>query len=325
MSLSKEYKNDLKVKAAYYYYKKNMKLADISDSLNVSRVTLNKLLKDAVDEGIVRIEILDKDNTLSLLELEESVKERFALQEVIIVDSLPNNALYATNEIALAAAKLVDRKMFSGVKISLTWGRTLEMMVKFLKGNARIKNIEVYTLLGAQGIIDMQMQPNMIAHNLLQKYRGMGFVMNAPFMCETIEACKVIMADNNIASIIEKSLDSDLTLVGIGPTPNETIDADKMRYELNVIRELKKNNVCGDIGSNFYDIYGNICKAPICEQFVKVGMEKLKQHKCVVGIAGGEHKIPSILGALNGRYLDILITDKNTIVSVMEMADLLGV
>ena len=325
MSLSREHKNDLKVKAAYYYYKKNMKLADIADTLDVSRVTLNKLLKDAVDEGIVRIEIFDKDNTLELVELQDRVKEKFGLQEAVIVNSMANNEAYALNEIALAAAQFVDKKMFSGIKISLTWGRTLEMMVNYLKGNSRIKRIEVYSMVGAMGILDMKMQPNMIAHSLLQKYQGTGFIMNAPLMCESEEMCKYLMEDSHIASIVERSRESDLTLVGIGPTPNENIEADKRRYDLDVIRELKKNNLCGDIGSNFYDIYGNICRMPLCERFVKVSLDEMKKHKCVVGMAGGEHKVPSILGALNGRHLDVLITDKNTIVSVMEMADMLGI
>ena len=325
MSLSQDCKNDLKVKAAYYLYKKNMKLSDIADTLKISRVTLNKLLKDAVDEGIVRIEIIDNNNALSLLELEASVKERFGLKEARIVNPMPNDRSYAPNEIALAAAKLVDDMIFSGMKISLTWGRTLELMVNYLKGNNYIKNIEVYTLLGARGIIDMQMQPNTIAYNLLQKYRGRGFVMNAPFMCETIEACEIIMADKNVSTIVEKSKDSDLTLVGIGPTPNESAGKDKMRYELGIVKELKEYNICGDICSNFYDIYGNVCEVPLCKRFVKVGLNDIKQHKCVVGIAGGEHKVSSILGALNGKYLDVLITDKDTMISVMEMADKLGV
>ena len=79
MALTQDYKRELKVKAAYYHYKKDMKLADIADTLNISRVTLNKLLKEALDEGIVRIEIIDRDNTIGILELEESVKERILL------------------------------------------------------------------------------------------------------------------------------------------------------------------------------------------------------------------------------------------------------
>ena len=40
MALSQDYKRELKVKTAYYYYKKDMKLADIADEMNISRVTI---------------------------------------------------------------------------------------------------------------------------------------------------------------------------------------------------------------------------------------------------------------------------------------------
>lgn len=85
MALPQNYKQDLKVKAAYYYYKKNMKLADIAERLNISRVTLNKLLTEAVEEGIVRIDIIDQDNVASLLELEEVGKERFGINNIKVL------------------------------------------------------------------------------------------------------------------------------------------------------------------------------------------------------------------------------------------------
>lgn len=325
MSTSITNNYDLKVKAAYYYYKKNMKLIDIADKLKISRMTLNKLMKDLVDEGIVKIEIMDKNSVLSMLDLEESVRERFSLKDVRIVQTSSSDSAYITNSIALEAASMVDTFMKNGIKISITWGRTLELLVDYLKGDSYVKDIIVYTLLGATGIIDMQMQPNNIAYSLLKKYNGIGRVMNAPFMCDTQQARDVVMADRNVASIVEESMDSDITLVGIGPTPNEFGNIDEMRYNLEVIKELKQYNVCGDICSNFYDIYGNICDVPISRRFVRVDINDIKKHKCVIGIAGGEHKVASILGALNGGYLDVLVTDKKTITSVMEMADKIGV
>lgn len=320
MALSQDYKHDLKVKAAYYYYKKDMKLADIADTLNVSRVTLNKLLKEAVEEGIVRIDIIDRNNTIGILELEEMAKERFHLKNIEIASSFSGTC----HDVAYAAARMVDSMMFDGIKISLTWGATLEILVDYLTGNNFIKNIEVYTLLGAQGTIGMQMQPNTIAQNLLRKYKGTGYVMNAPFMCETAETAQSIMRDGSYTFIVDKARDSDLTLVGIGPTPNTAASKSSMRYDMETVRELKSSNVCGDICSNFYDIYGNISRNPLCDRFVKVSLDEIKQHKNVVGIANGDYKVASILGALNGGYLDTLITDQSTMVSVIEMADRLG-
>lgn len=60
-------------------------------------------------------------------------------------------------------------------------------------------------------------------------------------------------------------------------------------------------------------------------RFVKTGLDEIQKHKNVVGIANGDHKVASILGALNGGYLDTLITDQKTIVDVIEMADRLGI
>ena len=68
MALAQDYKHDLKVKAAYYYYKKDRKLADIAETLGVSRVTLNKLLQEAREEGIVRFGIVDRANGRGVLE-----------------------------------------------------------------------------------------------------------------------------------------------------------------------------------------------------------------------------------------------------------------
>lgn len=133
------------------------------------------------------------------------------------------------------------------------------------------------------------------------------------------------MSDKSFTSIVDKARSSDLTLVGIGPTPNTAASKSSMRYDMETIRELKNSNVCGDICSNFYDIYGNICNNPLCDRFVKTGLDEIQKHKNVVGIANGDHKVASILGALNGGYLDTLITDQKTIVDVIEMADRLGI
>jgi lsr operon transcriptional repressor len=38
----------------------------------------------------------------------------------------------------------------------------------------------------------------------------------------------------------------------------------------------------------------------------------------VIGIAGGEHKVDAIKGALNGRYIHSLITDEKTALRLLE-------
>ena len=41
----------------------------------------------------------------------------------------------------------------------------------------------------------------------------------------------------------------------------------------------------------------------------------------MIGVGGGPAKVKSVLGALNGHYLDVLITDVQTAAQVLELAD----
>jgi DNA-binding transcriptional regulator LsrR (DeoR family) len=45
---------------------------------------------------------------------------------------------------------------------------------------------------------------------------------------------------------------------------------------------------------------------------IGISLQQLKKSKRVVGIAGGKRKTVAILAALNGRWIDVLITDRWT-------------
>ena len=324
MSLSRSKKEQLKVRAAYMYYKKKMKLSDIADELAVSRVTLNRLLDDALNEGIVRIDIVDPSNTAQIIELEDTVRQRFDLREVHIVDT-PEDESLISGAIAEAAADYLDARIESGMKISLSWGRTLALTVNAMDGNPLVNDIEVFTLLGARGMSNIAMQPSTIAYNLLLKYNGTGHIMNAPFMCSSERAKDIILADRSITDVLENSRDSDLTLVGLGPSPGYKTSSQNQRYDDATIEELNKYKISGDICSNFYDVYGQLISAPITRRFINVPLSDIKNHKCKIALAGGLHKTASILGAMNGHFIDILFTDRNTILNVLQLADGLGI
>ena len=69
MSIGAEQRYYMKLKAVYYYYEKDYTQTEIAQMLNVSRITLSKLLKEAREEGMVKIEIVDYRNVRQLLEL----------------------------------------------------------------------------------------------------------------------------------------------------------------------------------------------------------------------------------------------------------------
>ena len=321
MSIGAEQRYYLKLKAVYYYYEKDYTQTEIAEMLNVSRITLGKLLKEAKEEGMVKIELVDVRNVRQLLELEAQLKDKFGLLDVKIVDCVENERNEVNRKIAVSAAKYVEHMLRSNMKIGIAWGRTLEMMVDYLSENRNIKGIEVTTLLGGAGTADSKIQPNIIAQKLLRKYSGEGYIINAPYICQTEKLCNAIKHEPHIKEVLERARQADISLIGIGEQPEEETCYDAgYRFTPENIKQLQDAQAVGDLCANYFDINGNPCQTDLNKRLVSVNMEDFKAMKKVVALGGGPKKWGAVLGALRGGYIDVLITDKFTAQNVLENA-----
>ena len=55
---------------------------------------------------------------------------------------------------------------------------------------------------------------------------------------------------------------------------------------------------------------------PIHDRRIGIDLSDLKYIPKVVGVAGGLHKVPAILGALRGGFLDVLVTNAEQLAAV---------
>ena len=68
----------------------------------------------------------------------------------------------------------------------------------------------------------------------------------------------------------------------------------------------------GDIISWPYDIDGKLINHPVTERIMAVPLSEIRKIKKRIAIASGVEKIPAILGAARGGYINELITDEKT-------------
>ncbi len=319
MSIGAEQRYYLKLKAVHYYYEKDYTQTEIAQMLNISRITLGKLLREAREEGMVKIEIVDQRNLGQLLELEVKLKDAFGLLDVKIVDCQENDPEEIARRIAGAAARYVEHLLRSNMKLGMAWGRTLELMVEQMSENRNITNLELVTLLGGAGTADSRIQPNILAQRVLEKFSGRGYIINAPYICQSPELCSAIKNEPHIAEVLERSCQTDLTLVGIGEKPTPTSSREGgYNFENDTLQQLVQAGAVGDICANFYDIHGKPCNTELRQRTIAIDLADLPKHKKVLALGGGPNKWESVLGALRGGYLNIIITDKFTAASVLQ-------
>ena len=168
----------------------------------------------------------------------------------------------------------------------------------------------------------MQIFSQTSLHSSWSENNGNAHIITAPFMCQSETVCAAMKQEPDIASIIETSHTLDATLVGIGEAPTAGMDRlSDYPFDTSIINELVNAHAVGDICGNFFDINGNTCDTTLKSRVVSIDIEDLPNHKCVIGMGGGNKKVRSICGALNGHYLDVLITDIETAEAVLKLAE----
>lgn len=313
MSLSEDTHYELMVKAAYYYYEKGLTQTLIAEKLGVSRLTLGRLLKEARNTGVVKIDIVDSRNLKSLLDYEDQLCKSYGLQHAVVTSSVDEMSEGIDQQIAYAAAQYIARTVRSGMKLSIGWGKTLKLLVDHLPTDRSVKDLEVTTLVGGAGTTISSVQPEILARRILKKYSGKGFVVNAPFLCQSPEVCGLFKSEAKVREVLDRNAASDLTLIGIGEKPSlkDSYWA-RSSYDDEALNRILADGAVGDICGSYIDAYGTPCCPYVDNRLVAVNIEDFKSHRRVIAAAGGPNKHEAIRAALLGGYVDVLVTDQYT-------------
>jgi DNA-binding transcriptional regulator LsrR (DeoR family) len=84
---------------------------------------------------------------------------------------------------------------------------------------------------------------------------------------------------------------------------------------------LRAAGAVGDICLRFFDAAGAAVATPLNDRVIGMKLEQLRGVKRAVGIAGGKQKLRAIRGALRGRYINVLITDRFTAQDLLQSAE----
>jgi DNA-binding transcriptional regulator LsrR (DeoR family) len=293
--------------AAELYYTYHLTQQEIAKKLGVSRPWVSKLLKRAEDIGIVRIEVLTP--TAGILELENKLKKRYSLVNARVI----KQTIETDNDIihlARAAANYLISVLKSNDIIGVSWGKTLAMMAQQLIP-LHYPGIMVVPLLGGMGQ-DPELLSNQIASKIALALNGKCFLLHAPAFTVGLAERDVFLSDPIIKNTIKKGEQTTVAIFGLGSLWKSTI-LQRGYITLSEIKELAELGAVGDIALRFINKDGEIIPHDIHKRLVASDLNKVKNNaREVIGVAGGLHKVDVIRAALNGKWLDVLITDVRT-------------
>ncbi|MCS7242577.1 sugar-binding transcriptional regulator [Candidatus Caldatribacterium sp.] len=304
----------LMAEVARLYYYEDLTQDQIGEVLGLSRQKVSRLLRQAKEEGLVQIRVLEDLGSTGALE--ERLRNKFGLRDARIATIFSQDKEVVTKRIAQVAASYLRSIVEPHTSLGVAYGKTLFAMVPFLIPKPT-PGFQVVQIMGGYGKLKGEVVAIELARALAHNFGGSVVYLLAPAFAKDAETRNALLEDVRIAQVLELARRVDIALVGIGGvTSSSTLldTGDIYPYE---VAELVAKGAAGNICGNFYDAEGREVSCQADSRRISLTLQDLRKIPKVIGVAGGEGKFKAILGALLGGYINILITDDVTALALL--------
>ena len=279
--------------------------------MNIHQSTVSRLLKRAEKEGIVRITLSVPSGAHP--DLEERLQGRFGLREAIVVDSIDDEE-QIVRDLGAAAAFYLETTLRATDVIGISsWSAALLAMVDALHPSQRFAGARIVQILGGVGNPSAEAHATHLTRRLANLLSGRATLLPAPGVVGSAEARRVLMKDAFVqeATALLKSV--TVALVGIGAVePSKLLASSGNVFSPQELEALSAKGAVGDICLRFFDADGKPVSTTLNDRVISIDLDSLRRVDRVVGVAGGRRKTAAIRGALQGRWVNVLITDFDT-------------
>lgn len=298
-------------KVARMYYVQGLNQHAITGKLHLHQSTISRMLKRARALNVVRISVTTPPGTFA--ELEDELAARFGLQDASVVDC-PGDAESMFRDLGAGLAYFIETTMKPRSTVGISsWSRSLFAMLDALHPGPYCAGGKVVQILGGVGNTGSEPHAIHLAQRLAESIGAKPVLLQSPAIVATAEAQRILARDPSVQEAAAHFENLDVALVGIGSMdPSRIVASSGNTFSREEREELRRSGAVGDICFRFYDAAGAPVASPLVKRVIGIDLDKLRACKRVVGVAGGAKKVPAILGALRGRWIDVLITDQHT-------------
>jgi len=305
-------KEDIITKIAWLYYKEKLTQNDISSRLNISRQKVQRFLEKARELEIVRFQV--KNPYANLLSIESELIKKYLLKDAVVVPYFSDRDNLLKKSFAKAGASYLERiiSQHNNSIVGLGWGNTIAYLADYFDFLPIKTKVEVVSLIGNL-MTNVAMNPYIIAEKIANKLDAPFYNIWAPAIAQSKERAEIFKSEPWINCVLQKASKANIILFSVGEvSPSASLF--KMGYlSSEELKRLREKGAVGDILSQFFNARGELVDDEIHERVIGIPIDKLKDEgKIVIAIAGGLSKFEAISGALNGKYINVLIIDEKT-------------
>ncbi|MGI4748302.1 MAG: sugar-binding transcriptional regulator [Janthinobacterium lividum] len=321
-NLSTEGREMLMLQAAKGYYDLDRTMADIAKQIGLTRWQVARLLKEAREVGVVRIEIVPRAQRLP--DLESRLQRSYELREAIVVPNAgPNTGeddSLAVDSVAQAAGQFLAALTPRPSLVGVSWGRTMAAVAHWLPRRWN-DGVEVVLLNGAMNTRGTVKHTNNIAELFALAANGRATLLPVPAIVGLAETRQVLERDPIIATVLALGHEARVACFGLGSMTSSSVLVQSGYIDGTEIARLRKAGAVGDVLGRFIDADGNIVDPVLDAKTIGLTPDALRQKTISIGVAVGAQKHAVVLAVLRAHLINVLVTDERTALAALEAAD----
>jgi len=299
------------------YYIEGATQAEIAQHLELSTPKVNRMLKQARQQGLVNISI--RTPFQHLFSLENRLKAIFDLTDAWVIPAVPDNGDAVVHTLGRAGAAYLLERVRDGDVIGISAGQAILALVQSVEAPRQFDVTVAPVLGGVQGVVTSDV--NFLATELATRLGGKAYQLHAPAFVETEEQRDALLAMTPVREILDVARRATIALVGIGILDRET--SRFVRFTAlspqDMDRIVQVDGGVGDIAAHVYNLDGRLCSPSIDGRLIGLTLAELQRIPLIIGIAATAAKALPLYGALRGHNLHALITDETAAEGVIRL------
>jgi len=308
------------VRVSRLYYELGETQARVAELVGVTRPQVSRLLKEARNQGIVEIRIVDATEQAS--PAADELRPRFGLRSVHLAPSVEGrtttsnvegSADFARRRVGRLAAQVLVSAVRDGQIVGIGDGAAVSATADALDPLPTPVDATVVPLCGGFWRSTSGREPfRRVADAFGAAVRG----LLAPGLLDDEATRNALRAHAGIREVLELWDGLEVALFGIGgPSWSEAAVGPEL------LREIEGARAIGEVLIAPFDIRGRFVADGLRARTIAFDARALSRVPTTVGVAEGPAKVAPILGALRAGIVNTLVTDVRTAEAVVALDD----
>ena len=284
------------------YYFDGVSKRDIGAELGLSRFKVARVLEQARQSGLVRIELHYEGE----IELDLSVRlaHHLSVRRCLVIDTPEQDETQLRAVLGRVAAGLLAETTTADDVLGLAWSRTLLAMCSSLTGLAPCAVVQ---LTGALARSDVDEGSIELVRDVARKANGPAYCFYAPMIVPEAQTARSLQAQPELARAMKRFGDLTKAIVSIGAWQRgQSTVADAISYqECEADRNL---GACAEVCGIELDAHGQPLHTPLSKRIIGISPNQLRAVPEIIATAYGSAKDDAVRAAVRAGFVTSLIT-----------------